>query len=73
MDLIRDLLGTTATTAADVLPVAVFMLFFYRVVLRQKLVNRTQILVGLVLVTVGLALLLLGVDRALFPAGRMMV
>jgi hypothetical protein len=73
MDLIRDFLGTTATTAADVLPVAVFMLFFYRVVLRQKLVNRTQILVGLVLVTVGLALLLLGVDRALFPAGRMMV
>lgn len=73
MDLIRDFLGTAATTATDVLPVAVFMLFFYRVVLKQKLVNRTQILVGLVFVTVGLALLLLGVDRALFPAGRMMV
>lgn len=73
MDLIPALFRTVATTAADVLPVAVFMLFFYRVVLKQKLVNRTQILVGLVCVTVGLALLLLGVDRALFPAGRMMV
>lgn len=73
MDLIGDLLRTVATTAADVLPVAVFMLFFYRVVLKQKLVNSAQILVGLVFVTVGLALLLLGVDRALFPAGRMMV
>src|SRR5688572_12828839 len=73
MDLIRDFLRTVATTAADVLPVAVFMLFFYRVVLKQKLVDRKEILVGLAFVTVGLALLLLGVDRALFPAGRMMV
>ena len=73
MDLIPDLLRTVATTATDVLPVAVFMLFFYRVVLKQELVNGKEILAGLVLVTVGLALLLLGVDRALFPAGRMMV
>jgi hypothetical protein len=73
MDLMRDFVGTVAATAADVLPVALFMLFFYRVVLKQRLVDRTKILVGLVFVTVGLALLLMGVDRALFPAGRMMV
>jgi hypothetical protein len=73
MDLIRDFLRTVVTTAADVLPVAVFMLFFYRVVLKQKLVNRKEVLVGLAFVTLGLTLLLLGVDRALFPAGRMMV
>lgn len=35
MDLIRDFLRTVADTAMDVLPVAVFMLFFYRVVLKQ--------------------------------------
>jgi hypothetical protein len=73
MDLISDLLRTAAGTAADVLPVALFMLFFYRVVLKQKVLNLGQIIVGLVFVTVGLALLLLGVDRALFPAGRAMV
>jgi hypothetical protein len=73
MDLIGDFLRTAATTATDVLPVAVFMLFFYRVVLKQELLNLGQILIGLAFVTVGLALLLLGVDRALFPAGRMMV
>jgi len=73
MDLMRDFMSTVADTATDVLPVAVFMLFFYRVVLKQKLVNRTEILFGLFFVTIGLALLLLGVDRALFPAGRMMV
>jgi hypothetical protein len=73
MDLIREFSSTLATTALDVLPVAVFMLFFYRVVLKQKLMNRSNILIGLGFLTVGLALLLLGVDKALFPAGRMMV
>lgn len=73
MDLAADLLRTLGSTALDVVPVAVFMLFFYRVVLKQKLANTLEILVGLAFVTVGLALLLLGVDRALFPAGRMMV
>jgi hypothetical protein len=73
MDLAADLLGTLADTAMDVLPVAVFMLFFYRVVLKQKLASPVEIFVGLGFVIVGLAVLLLGVDRALFPAGRMMV
>ena len=73
MDLIRELSTTLMLTAADVLPVAVFILFFYRFVLGQKLVDRANVLFGLVFVTVGLALLLLGVDKALFPAGRMMV
>jgi len=73
MDLMREFMRTIVATATDVLPVAVFMLLFYRVVLRQKLANRRNIFVGLAFVTVGLALLLLGVDKALFPAGRMMV
>jgi hypothetical protein len=73
MDLAAALLSTLADTALDVLPVAVFMLFFYRVVLQQRLANAREILIGFGFVTVGLALLLLGVDRALFPAGRMMV
>jgi hypothetical protein len=73
MDLIRGLLRVIADTAADVLPVAVFLLFFYRVVLRQKLANRANILVGLAFVVLGLALFLQGLEKALFPVGRMMV
>jgi hypothetical protein len=73
MDLIGELLTTLRTTAADVLPVAVFMLVFYRFVLRESLVGGVKIWIGLGLVIVGLALLLLGVDKALFPVGRMMV
>jgi hypothetical protein len=73
MDLIWAFLRNIAGTALDVLPVALFLLFFYRVVLGQKLVNRANILVGLGLVILGLGLLLQGVDKALFPVGRMMV
>jgi hypothetical protein len=73
MDLITGFLVGIADTALDVLPVAVFMLFFYRVVLRQKLANRRNILVGLGFVIFGLALFLQGLDKALFPVGRMMV
>lgn len=73
MDLIREILSMIASTALDVLPVAVFMLFFCRVVLKQKLVDTRGVFFGLGLVTIGLALLLLGVDKALFPVGRMMV
>lgn len=73
MDLIREFLATLGSTSTDVLPVALFMLFFHRVVLRQKLSHAKNVFFGLAFVTVGLTLLLLGVDRALFPAGRMMV
>lgn len=73
MDLISGFLRSILSTALDVLPVAIFMLFFYRVVLRQRLANRRNILVGLAFVVVGLALFLQGLDKALFPVGRMMV
>ncbi|MEX2125135.1 MAG: DUF1538 domain-containing protein [Woeseia sp.] len=73
MDPIAAFLRGIFGTAMDVLPVAIFMLFFYRIVLGQKLVNRRNVLVGLAFVVFGLALLLQGLDKALFPVGRMMV
>jgi hypothetical protein len=73
MDLIREFFATVGATATDVLPVAFFMLFVYCIALRQKLARAKNVFVGLAFVVVGLALLLLGVDKALFPAGRMMV
>ncbi len=73
MDRVAELLRSLLGTALSVLLVAAFLLFFYRVVLRQKLVNPANILVGLGFVVVGLALFLQGLDKALFPVGRMMV
>jgi hypothetical protein len=73
MALIEEILRTLFSTSTDVLPVGLFMLFFYRVVLGQTLANRASVLAGFGFVIVGLALLLLGVDKALFPVGRLMV
>jgi hypothetical protein len=73
MDLIRTFVDVIVDTAMNVLPVAAFVLLFYRIVLRKKLANRANILVGLAFVVVGLALFLQGLDKALFPLGRMMV
>jgi hypothetical protein len=73
VDLIRELAGTLLATAVDIVPVVAFMLVFHRFVLRQRIAGIQKILTGLVLVTLGLAMLLLGVEKALFPAGRMMV
>ncbi|MEX2494666.1 MAG: DUF1538 domain-containing protein [Woeseia sp.] len=73
MDVILGFLERIFGTAANVLPVAAFLLFFYRFVLGQRLANRRNILAGLVLVVLGLALFLQGLEEALFPVGRMMV
>jgi hypothetical protein len=59
-------------SAIDVLPIAVFLFAFQRLVIRQPLENGKQIAVGFVFVVVGLGLFLLGLDQTLFPLGRLM-
>lgn len=59
-------------SALDVLPIAVFLFAFQRIVIGQPLVNRKQILVGFGFVVVGLGLFLLGLEQTLFPLGKLM-
>ncbi|MGH8194365.1 MAG: DUF1538 domain-containing protein [Woeseiaceae bacterium] len=73
MDLIVAFGGIIGATILDVLPVAAFMLFFYRVVLGRQLVNPRQLAVGFCFMVVGLGIFLLGLEQALFPVGRRMV
>ena len=49
------------------------MVFFYLIVLRERLAHPQQLVLGLALILVGLTLFLLGLEKALFPVGRMMV
>ena len=70
MDLIASIVETIMSTALDVLPIAVFLIFFHGVVLRRRFSNVSRIIVGLGFVIAGLGLFLLGLDRALFPLGR---
>lgn len=72
MGLIGQVFETIASTAVDVLPIALFLLAFQAFVIRQGLPNLKRILAGLVLVVVGLGLFLIGLEQALFPLGRVM-
>jgi hypothetical protein len=59
-------------SAIDVLPIVIFLFAFQRFVIGEPLKNGKQILVGFVFVVVGLGLFLLGLEKTLFPLGRLM-
>jgi len=59
-------------SAIDVAPIVIFLFAFQRFVIGQPLTNRKQILVGFVFVVVGLGLFLLGLEKTLFPLGKLM-
>lgn len=72
MDLIQDSLAIFGSTAIDVLPIAFFLFGFQRLVIGGPMPNRNRIAAGFLLVVVGLGCFLLGLEKALFPLGRMM-
>ncbi|MDX1571274.1 MAG: DUF1538 domain-containing protein [Xanthomonadales bacterium] len=72
MDLILHLLGTLLATIRDVIPIAVVIFGFQFLVLRRRIPNWRRVAVGFVYVIIGLALFLVGLERALFPLGRIM-
>lgn len=72
MDLILDILRFVADSAADVLPIVVFLFAFHIFVIRGPMPNVKRILVGFLFVTVGLGLFLVGLEETLFPLGRLM-
>ncbi len=60
------------SSAIAVLPIAVFLFAFQRIVFGQPLANGRQIAIGFVFVVLGLGLFLLGLEKTLFPLGRLM-
>ena len=65
-------MGVIFNSTIDVLPIVIFLFAFQRLVIRQPLANGKQIIVGFVFVVVGLGLFLLGLERSLFPLGKLM-
>lgn len=59
-------------TVRDVLPIAVILFVFQMLVLRRRIPNLRRVLTGFVFVLAGLALFLVGLEKALFPLGRLM-
>ena len=72
MDLILDTLRFIAGSALDVLPIAVFLFAFQRLVIGGPMPNGRQIIVGFIFVVVGLGFFLEGLELSLFPLGRLM-
>lgn len=72
MDLIQAALATLGDTAKDVLPIAVFLFAFQRLVIGGPMPNRKAILTGFMFVIAGLGCFLIGLEQALFPLGRLM-
>ena len=72
MDLIIETIRFVAGSAADVLPIVVFLFAFQLFVIGKRMPNIRQILVGFVFVIVGLGLFLEGLEQTLFPLGRLM-
>ncbi len=72
MSLLIDAALFVAGTALDVLPIIAFLFVFQRLVVGGAMPNQAQIAIGLVFVVIGLGLFLVGLERTLFPLGRMM-
>ncbi len=69
---IYSLFSTLLETITDVLPIAAIIFGFQFLVLRKKIPNLRQTLIGFVYVLLGLAFFLEGLEMALFPIGRLM-
>lgn len=60
------------STCRDVLPIVALLVGFQLFVLRQPVPHPKRLLVGGLYVVIGLSLFLLGLEKALFPLGKMM-
>ena len=72
MNLIVEFLTTLKNTVVDVLPIISIILGFQLLVIRQPIPHIKQVGFGFIYVLIGLALFLLGLEKALFPLGKMM-
>ncbi len=72
IDHVASLGWSLAATVDDVLPIIGILVGFQALVLRRRPPNLGRVVFGFLLVLLGLALFLEGLDRALFPLGKLM-
>ncbi len=56
----------------DILPIILVIFFFQYAILREKIPNLKNIIIGFILVWIGITLFLIGLEKALFPLGKLM-
>ncbi|WP_440874247.1 DUF1538 domain-containing protein [Thalassotalea sp. PLHSN55] len=72
MTLLIEIYQTLKATVVDVLPILAILVSFQLLVIRQPIPKIKQVGFGFVYVLIGLSLFLLGLEKALFPLGKMM-
>ncbi|WP_432470634.1 DUF1538 domain-containing protein [Amphritea sp. HPY] len=72
MELLQQLLTILLSTIKDVIPIVAIIFGFQLLVIRRRIPHLKKVIFGFIYVIVGLALFLLGLEKALFPVGRMM-
>lgn len=72
MSLIEELFATFLLTMRDVLPIAGIIFGFQLLVIRRPIPHLKRVLLGFVYVLLGLTFFLEGLEKALFPLGKLM-
>jgi hypothetical protein len=72
IDFVMDFVLVLFSTLRDVLPILVVIIFFQIVVLKQPIPHLKKVILGGVYVVIGLSLFLMGLEKALFPIGKIM-
>jgi hypothetical protein len=72
METLSQLFTILLSTIKDVIPIVVIIFGFQLFVIRRPIPHLKKVLFGFAYVIVGLALFLLGLEKALFPVGRLM-
>ncbi|MCD4718281.1 MAG: DUF1538 domain-containing protein [Desulfobacula sp.] len=72
MEFIYDFSKILLATCKDVLPIIILITVFQLLVLRQPIPHLRRVVIGGVYVVIGLALFLAGLEKALFPLGKIM-
>ena len=70
--MLAELFNTLLATIKDVIPIAAIIFGFQLFVLRRKIPNLGRVIMGFVYVLIGLAFFLYGLEKALFPVGKLM-
>lgn len=72
VDYVIDFALVLFYTMRDVLPIILLIIFFQLVVLKQPIPHLKKMILGGIYVVLGLALFLMGLEKALFPVGKIM-
>jgi len=72
VEFIYDFSIILLSTCRDVLPIIILITIFQLLVLRRRIPHLRRLIVGGVYVVLGLALFLAGLEKALFPLGKIM-